>query len=108
MKIKANVVQNITGTIERIPFRSQTIKQTQKQYEIADTIPVKAESCNLNLLVGSDYYADISSIDIEANKTVFIFIFFYETYFKCKKHKQNPLSNIQPNIFKQKNTNKSI
>ena len=76
MKIKAKVVQNITGTIERIPFRSETIKQTLKQYEIADTIPVKTESCNINLLVGKDYYADISSIDIEVNKTVFIFIFF--------------------------------
>ena len=75
MKIKANVVQNITGTIERIPFRSQTIKQTQKQYEIADTIPVKTESCNINLLVGNDYYADISSIDIEVNKTVFFGFF---------------------------------
>ena len=30
MKIKANVVPNITGTIERTPFRSETIKQTLK------------------------------------------------------------------------------
>ena len=28
--------------------------------------------------------------------------FFYERYFKCKKHKQKHLSNIQPNISKQK------
>ena len=61
MKIKANVVQNITDTIERIPFRSETIKQTLKQFELADTIPVKKESCNINLLVGNDYYADIVS-----------------------------------------------
>ena len=26
------------------------------------------------------------------------YIFFYERYFKCKKHKQKHLSNIQPNI----------
>ena len=47
------------------------------------------------------FYEVLSSIDIEVNKTVFIY-FFYERYFKCKKHKQNPLSNIQSNIFKQK------
>ena len=59
MKIKANVVPNITGTIERTPFRSETIKQTLKQYELADTIPVKNESCSNDLLIGNDYYADI-------------------------------------------------
>ena len=61
MKIKANVVPNITGTIERTPFRSETIKQTLKQYELADTIPVKKESCNIDLLIGNDYYVDIVS-----------------------------------------------
>ena len=30
LKIKANVFPNITGTIERTPFRSETIKQTLK------------------------------------------------------------------------------
>ena len=57
----ANVVPNITGTIERTPFRSETIKQTLKQYELADTIPVKKESCTIDLLLGNDYYADIVS-----------------------------------------------
>ena len=61
MKIKANVVPNITGTIERTPFRSETIKQTLKQYELADTIPMKKESCSIDLLTGNDYYADIVS-----------------------------------------------
>ena len=51
------------------------------------------------------FYEVLSSIDIEVNKTVFIY-FFYERYFKCKKHKQNPLSNIQSNIFKQKKKHK--
>ena len=27
----------------------------------------------------------------------FIYLFIYERYFKCKKHKQKQLSNIQPN-----------
>ena len=61
MKIKANVVPNITGTIERTPFRSETIRQTLKQYKLADTIPVKKESCNIDLLIGNDYYVDIVS-----------------------------------------------
>ena len=38
----------------------------------------------------------ISSIVIEVIKTV---LFFYERYFKCKKHKQKQLSNIQPDIY---------
>ena len=42
--------------------------------------------------------------DNDSNKQLeyqdsFCFIyFFYERYFKCKKHKQKHLSNIQPNI----------
>ena len=41
----------------------------------------------------------ISSIVIEVIRTGF---FFYERYFKGKKHKQKHLSNIQPDISKQK------
>ena len=41
----------------------------------------------------------LSSIVIEVIRTVF---FFYERYFKHKKHKQKHLSNIQPDISKQK------
>ena len=37
-----------------------------------------------------------SSVVIEIIGTVLFF--FYERYFKCKKHKQKHLSNIQPNI----------
>ena len=42
----------------------------------------------------------LSSIVIEVIRTAFIF--FYERYFKCEKHKQKHLSDIQPNISKQK------
>ena len=46
---------------------------------------------------------DPSSIDIEVIRTVFIIIiFFFERYFKHLKHKQKHLSNIQPDISKQK------
>ena len=43
----------------------------------------------------------LSSIVIEVIRTVSIF-FFYKRYFKCKKHKQKHISNIQPDISKQK------
>ena len=34
------------------------------------------------------------------------FFFFYERYFKCKKHKQKHLSNIPPNISISKKASK--
>ena len=37
---------------------------------------------------------NLSSIDIEGIRTVFVLYFFYERYFKYKKHKQKHLSNI--------------
>ena len=40
MKVVTLLVPNITGTIERTPFMSETIEQTLKQYELVDTIPV--------------------------------------------------------------------
>ena len=49
---------------------------------------------------------DISSVDIEVIKKVFIFIFFYKRYFKHLKHKQKHLSNIQPNISISKKASK--
>ena len=49
---------------------------------------------------------NLSSIDIEGIRTVFVLYFFYERYFKYKKHKQKHLSNIQPNISISKKTSK--
>ena len=46
----------------------------------------------------------MSSIVVEVIRTVSIF--FYERYFKCLKQKQKHLSNIQPDISKQKNPTK--
>ena len=45
----------------------------------------------------------LSSIVIEFIRTVF---FFYERYFKCKKHKQEHLSDIQPYISISKKASK--
>ena len=48
----------------------------------------------------------VSSIDIEGIRKVFVLFFFYERYFRYKKHKQKHLSNIQPNISISKKTSK--
>ena len=47
---------------------------------------------------------ELSSIVIEVIRTVLFF--FYERYFKYKKHKQKHLSNIQPNISTSKKASK--
>ena len=47
---------------------------------------------------------NLSSIDIEGISTLFVLYFFYERYFKYKKHKQKHLSNINPNISISKKT----
>ena len=46
----------------------------------------------------------LSSIVIEVIRTVFIYLFFYQRYFKCKKHKQKHLSSIQTDISRAKVT----
>ena len=43
-----------------------------------------------------------SSIVVEGIRTV---VFFYERYFNYKPHKQNHLTNIQPNIYKNSHLN---
>ena len=45
----------------------------------------------------------ISSIVVEGIRTVVVF--FYERYFNYKPHKQNHLTNIQPNIYKKSHLN---
>ena len=41
----------------------------------------------------------ISSVDIEVIQMVFIFVFFYERYFKHLKHKQNKVINTVFNFI---------
>ena len=60
-------------------------------------LPVQKLSFSQILLVVT------SSLVTEAIGTV---LFFYEGYFKYKKHKQKHLSSIQPNIFTSRKTSK--
>ena len=44
---------------------------------------------------------NLSSIDIEGIRTVFVLLFFYERYFKCKNTNKSTSSNFYPyNIHK--------
>ena len=61
--IKANIVPEVTGTIEKRPIQSKTIKKTLEQYELADKVSMKVESYTIDLLIGNDYYADIVSMN---------------------------------------------
>ena len=45
---------------------------------------------------------DMTSIEVEVIRT---FLFFYKRHFNYKSHKQNHLTNIQPNIYKKSHLN---
>ena len=65
-------------------------------------IKIKMINKNENENKNENANDNLSNIDIEGIRTVF----FYERYFKGKKHKQKHLSNIQPNISISKKTSK--
>ena len=62
MKITANIVPSITGTIQRQPVASEPKERLKKLIEgfhLADTIPHEKESDTVKVLIGSDYYLDV-------------------------------------------------
>ena len=62
MNIKANVVPDVTGEIERRPIKSTDIKKKLLTYQLADNLPASIESNKIHLLIGNDYYTDIVSL----------------------------------------------
>ena len=62
INIKANVVPNVTGSFERKPVNNKSIKEILRKYELADTLRSSCEKCDIDLLIGNDYYADIVSM----------------------------------------------
>jgi hypothetical protein len=58
-KIKVHVVPKVSGIIERIPMNVQRLKNVLNKYSLADTIPQEAESTQIELLIGNDYYGDL-------------------------------------------------
>ena len=62
LDISANIVPVISGSVQRKALRfydSQNIDNLVKSLDMADTIPTKTESSEIELLIGNDYYLDI-------------------------------------------------
>ncbi|XP_052787362.1 uncharacterized protein LOC128222417 [Mya arenaria] len=62
LSITANIVPDITGTIERKAVHlshSENIQHILSSVDLADTIPTTNEYSTINLLVGNDYYLDV-------------------------------------------------
>ena len=63
LDISANIVPVISGFVQRKALRfydSQNIDHLVKSLDMADTIPTETESSEIELLIGNDYYLDIS------------------------------------------------
>ena len=59
INIKATVIKQITGPLQRTPLNLKDRKNINSNFELADTIPTRLETYNLGLLIGNDYYDDI-------------------------------------------------
>jgi len=59
--IKASVVPQISGNIQRMPIQLNNQLALQRKYRFADTLPKTVESSTIGLLIGSDYYNEIMS-----------------------------------------------
>ena len=88
------------------PILTATLLLGNNSFDINTNINILSASVNLvNLLKDlTNRFFNESSIVIEVIGRVLPF--FYERYFKCKKHKQKHLSNIQPNISTSKKASK--
>ena len=60
LTISANIVPDITGTIQRRPtIQSEQVQHLMNSLDMADTIPRESEYSTIELLIGNDYYLDI-------------------------------------------------
>ena len=62
MDVEANATEPITGNIHRAAITEQDLEQLQsleQDHYFADIIPVKGETFQPDVLIGSDYYNDI-------------------------------------------------
>ncbi|XP_052764085.1 uncharacterized protein LOC128206006 [Mya arenaria] len=62
MKLTANVVPTISGTIQRNPLTKVLSKQMEhliNSVDLSDTIPRAQETTTIDVLIGNDYYLDI-------------------------------------------------
>ena len=54
--IKASIVPQITGLVQRIPINIQEQQNLKKTYHLADNLPQQVQTSTLGLLTGNDYY----------------------------------------------------
>jgi len=59
IKIKATVMQQITGPLQRVPLRLKDQQNLQRTFQLADTLPSQIETYTLGLLIGNDNYYDV-------------------------------------------------
>lgn len=59
LKVTANVVPVITGSIQRIPINFQRYSCLIRQLPLADSIPTTVENKNIDFLLGNDYFWDV-------------------------------------------------
>ena len=63
MTMKITVVPNIMGKISRVPMKPKDIEFLKNEFNpdlLADTIPYHSESTSVDMLIGSDYYFDLT------------------------------------------------
>ncbi|XP_068759056.1 uncharacterized protein [Montipora capricornis] len=70
LHLRVNVVPKITGTLQRACFDTKKIEHLLKDITLADSIPTSKETASIELLLGSDYYCDIFSGDIQMKQVV--------------------------------------
>ena len=61
VSIKASVVPEIRGNVQRVPIKIDNQFKIIRKYELADTLPKHTESSSIGVLFGNDYYSDIMS-----------------------------------------------
>ncbi|XP_068735663.1 uncharacterized protein [Montipora capricornis] len=70
LHLRVNVVPKITGTLQRACFDTKKIEHLLKDITLAHSIPTSKETASIELLLGSDYYCDIFSGDIQMKQVV--------------------------------------
>ena len=63
VSIKASVVPEISGNVQRAPIKIDNQFKIIRKYELADTFPKHTESSSIGILIGNDCYNDIMSTE---------------------------------------------
>ena len=63
VSIKASVVLEISGNVQRAPIKIENQFKIINKYELTDTLPKHTESSAIGILIGKDYYNDIISTE---------------------------------------------